>query len=157
MRLITSLLVLAVVAPLAHAQNGPAEIRKAIQAHSEAIKKNPKDADALFGRAVAYEAIGRDLLAVQDLSAFIKVNPKSAPGYERRATAYFRTGEFARAQSDYSAAVFLDPTNAAALFGLGMTHRMDRFNTSDSGERHIASALALQRDIDVRMAERGVK
>ena len=163
MRFITSVLFVVLVlfvllgGPLAHAQTTPAEYAKAIQEYSRAIEKNAKDADALNGRALAHEAAGRDVLALQDYSAFIKVNPKSAHGFERRATIYFRMGEFARAGSDYTAAVFLDSRNAAALFGLGMTQRMDRFNPAGSSEERIAAALKIQPDIAARMAERGVK
>ena len=157
MRLIISVLLVALVNPLAHAQTTPADFQKAIQDYSIAIATNAKDTGALSGRAIAYEAIGRDLLAVQDLSALIKVNPKSAFAFERRATIYFRMEEFARAGSDYAAAAFLDPKNAAALYGLGFTQRMDRFNPPESADRNIAAAQAIQPDIAERMAERGVK
>lgn len=157
MRFITSVLLVVLVEPLAHAQQTPAEYVEAIQEYSRAIEKNAKDADALYGRALAYEAAGRDVLALQDLSAFVKVNPKSAHGFERRATIYFRMGEVARAGSDYAAAVFLDSRNAAALFGLGVTQRMDRFNPAGSSEERIAAAIEIQPDIAARMAERGVK
>ena len=157
MRLITSVLVLAILNSPAHAQHSPAELQKAIQEYSSAIARDAKDTDALSGRALAYETIGRDLPAVQDLSSLIKVNPKSAFAFERRATIYFRMEQFARAGSDYAAAAFLDPKNAAALYGLGVTQRMDRFNPSDSADRSIAAAQALQPDIAARMAERGVK
>ena len=157
MRLIISVLLALLAEPRAHAQKTPAEFLKAIEDYTRAIEASPTSTDALFARALAYEAVGRDVPALLDLSAFIKANPKSSAGFERRATIYFRQGEFARAGSDYAAAAFLDPRNAAALFGLGLTKRMDRFSPAGSADDHIAAALAIQPDIDERMEERGVK
>lgn len=157
MRLITSVLATVICAHGAYAQNTPAEFLKAIQDFSHAIEKNPKNADAYYTRALVYEAAGRELLAVEDLSAFIKLNPKSSRGFERRATLYFRMGEIGRAGSDYAAAAFLDPKNAAALYGLGVTQRMDRFNPAGMADQNLASAIAIQPDIAEKMEERGVK
>jgi tetratricopeptide (TPR) repeat protein len=156
---IISVLSLAAVvsAPPANAQTTPAGLLKAIHEYNSAIAKNPKDADALLGRALAYETIGRDLAAVDDLSALIKLTPKSAAAFERRATIYFRLEEYARAASDYAAAAYLDPKNAAARYGLGMTQQLDRFNPAGSAEDHLAAARAIQSDIAEKMAARGVK
>jgi hypothetical protein len=65
--------------------------------------------------------------------------------------------EFARAGSDYAAAAFLDPRNAAALYGKGITQRLDRFNAAGTADQHIAAAIAIQPDIAEKMAIRGVK
>ena len=157
MRLITSALLVLLAEPAAHAQKTPAEFLQAIAQYTRAIEANPKDADALLARALAYEAVGRDVAALSDLSALIKVSPKSSAAFERRATIYFRLGDVARAGSDYSAAAFLDPRNAAALYGVGVTRRMDRFSPAGSADDHIAAALSIQPDIAERMDERGVK
>jgi hypothetical protein len=111
----------------------------------------------LLEQGIANEKAGRDEQAVRDFSAYIKLNPKDSEGFERRATVYFRMGEFARAGSDYAAAVFLDPKNAAALYGRGITLRMDRFNPASTADDDIAAAKALRPTVAEDMAARGVK
>jgi tetratricopeptide (TPR) repeat protein len=108
-------------------------------------------------RGIAHETAGRDEAAIEEFSAAIKLDPRSAVGFERRATAWFRLGKFDRAGSDYTAAVFLDGKNAAALYGRGMTQRLDRFNPASTADADVAAAKAIQPGIAEEMARRGVK
>jgi tetratricopeptide (TPR) repeat protein len=131
---------------------------RAIQEYTEAIRLAPKDAAlAYFNRGLSYEALGHDNNALQDFSAAVKLNPKSSDAFERRATVYFRMGLYDRAGSDYTAAVFLDPKNAAALYGRGITRKMDRFNPANTADADIATAIAIRADIADQMSARGVK
>jgi tetratricopeptide (TPR) repeat protein len=130
---------------------------RAIQEYNEAIRLAPKEALAYFNRGLAYEALGHDVNALVDFTAAVKLNPKSSALFERRATVYFRMGLYDRAGSDYAAAVFLDPKNAAALYGRGITQRMDRFSPASAAEADIAAAKAVQADIADEMSARGVK
>lgn len=130
---------------------------RAIQEYTEAIRLAPKEALAYFNRGLSYEALGHDNNALQDFSAAVKLNPKSSDAFERRATVYFRMGLYDRAGSDYTAAVSLDPRNASALYGRGITRKIDRFNPARTADADIAAAIAIRADIADEMSARGVK
>ena len=132
---------------------------RAIVEYSEAIRLDPRSAEAYFNRGLAFEAIGSDRNALEDFSAVIRLNRKDATALERRATVHFRMGAYDRAAGDYDAALVIDPRNAEALYGRGVVRRVrdKAARATASSERDIADAKSIDADIAATMAARGVK
>jgi tetratricopeptide (TPR) repeat protein len=122
---------------------------RAIVEYSDAIKADPRSADAYFNRGLSYEAIGSDRSALEDFTSVIRIGgTRTASAFERRATIYVRMGARDRAAADYERAMKLDPRSAEALYGSGITRR----RAAD-----LAAARALRPGIASEMAARGVK
>ena len=122
---------------------------RAIVEYTNAIKADPRSADAYFNRGLSYEAIGSDRNALDDFTSVIRIGGRRlSSALERRGTVYVRMGARDRAAADYEKAVTLDPRSAEALYGRGIT----RGRASD-----LAAAKALRPDIAAEMAARGVK
>src|SRR5215472_2571557 len=77
---------------------------------------------ALSNRAVAYEARGRNDLAMADLDEAIKRDRKNPHAWVNRGNIYLAQGEFNRALSDFNQAIAVHANNAPA-FG----HRADAY------------------------------
>jgi WD40 repeat protein len=82
-----------------------------------ALKRDPKDADALLGRGRAHRLAGRPDQAVADLSEALRLRPGSARAHYERGLAHADRGDYARAKKDLDEAIRLDPTFAAAPKG----------------------------------------
>lgn len=89
------------------------EARKTLQ---RAVKKDPKDADALNNLGVVYYELGIQDRSGRDFSRAIKVydkaiaiNGDSASFYNNRGAAYFSKKEYDKGALDYSMALQLDP------------------------------------------------
>jgi WD40 repeat protein len=77
-----------------------------------ALKRDPKDADALLGRGRAHRLKGRPEQAVADLSETLRLRPGSARAHYERGLAHADRGDYARAKKDLAEAIRLDPTLA---------------------------------------------
>ena len=69
------------------------EYDKAIAHYSEALRLNPKDADAYYNRGIAWERRGEYDKAIADYSEAIRLNPNYADAYYNRGIAWERRGE----------------------------------------------------------------
>jgi CubicO group peptidase (beta-lactamase class C family) len=95
---------------------------RAIQNYAEAIRLDPKSADAFAGRGSAYLLKGDYDLAIQDYNEAIRLNPKSASAFNGRGAAYFAKGDYNRAIPDYNEAIRLDPRTPRALLNRGLVN-----------------------------------
>ena len=85
---------------------------KAIADYTEAIRLNPKHADAHYGRGTAYRRKGAYGEAIRDFTETVRLNPKHADAYYGRGIAYRHAGEYDKAIADYSEAIRLNPNSA---------------------------------------------
>ncbi len=76
---------------------------------SEAIRLDPKDANAYYHRGLAFAGIGNAAVE-RAIADFIQLDPKSVGAYYNRGNAYNNKGDYKRAIADYDAALRLDPT-----------------------------------------------
>ena len=73
---------------------------KAIAEYNEAIKLDPKFAEAYMTRGNVYLQKGQFDQAFSDFSKAIEINPKLAGAYMTRAMAYWYNGEYDKAWED---------------------------------------------------------
>lgn len=96
-----------------------AESNAAIAAASEAIRRDPKDANAYYNRGNAYAASGDADRAIADYTATIRLDPSYANAYYNRGNGYSNKGDTDRAIADYTATLRLDPAYANAYYNRG--------------------------------------
>jgi tetratricopeptide (TPR) repeat protein len=73
---------------------------QAVMTYAEALKLDPRSRDALFGRAVAYSALGDREPALTDLSTLIELSPADNAARLERARHYIARGESDLARTD---------------------------------------------------------
>ena len=91
---------------------GSGDLDGAIIDASEAIRLNPKFAEAYYCRGAAYSTKGEYGKAIADFNAALALNPESPKTYRERGKIYGLNGDTDREIADYSAAIRLDPTDA---------------------------------------------
>ena len=96
---------------------------KAIADYTEAIRLDPKFAEAYYNRGVAYENKGEYDKAIADYTEAIRLDPKYAEAYNSRGFAYGNKGEHDKAIADYTEAIRLDPKYANAYYNRGVRLR----------------------------------
>ncbi|WP_144441094.1 tetratricopeptide repeat protein [Bradyrhizobium sp. CCGE-LA001] len=105
------------------------EASAAIVAASEAIRRDPRDANAYYNRGNAYSARGDTDRAIADYSATIRLDPAHANAHYNRGNAYSNKGDTERAIADYTATIRLDPAYANAYYNRGNAYS----NKGDTG------------------------
>jgi tetratricopeptide (TPR) repeat protein len=85
---------------------------RTVDAYTRAIDQNPNDADAYFGRGLAYSLDRQYGLAVNDYSKAIELKSDYADAYENRGTVKYRMGLFQGAVDDFTKAIELKPNYA---------------------------------------------
>ena len=99
------------------------ELDRAIADYSEAIRLDPRYADAYYNRAIAFKAKGDLDRAIADYNEAIRLNPRDALAYNNRGIAYQAKGDFAGAIIEYDEAIRLDPGNALAHYNRAIAYR----------------------------------
>jgi len=86
------------------------QILRAITADfSEAIRLNPKDAEAYYNRGKAYEKKGDYDKAIANYTEAIRLDPKLALAHNNLGVAYANKGDWDKAIADCTEAIRLDP------------------------------------------------
>lgn len=119
----------------------------------EAVKLNPDNARAYFGRGTAYNELTQHEQAIQDLNKAIELNPNNDMAYNNRGIAYQLLNQYERAIQDYNKALALNPNNALSYNNRGSCH-----NYLGNNEQAIADynkALALSPNDDMAYYNRG--
>ncbi len=87
--------------------------------YSVALKYDPKNLNALLGRAAQYRLLGSLPNAIKDADAALAIDPKSASAMANRAYAAQRLGRDADAIKDADEAIKLDAKSALAYAARG--------------------------------------
>jgi tetratricopeptide (TPR) repeat protein len=95
---------------------------KAIAAYSEAIRLDPKFAEAYGRRAHAYEVRGENDKAIEDATDALQLDPKCWIACYSRGYAWCHKGEYDKAIEDLTKAIELAPTSSRAYYGRGNAH-----------------------------------
>ncbi len=98
-----------------HERNYP----NAIRDYSHAIRLNPEDVVAYYGRACVYYQIDEYAKAIRDCSRVIQIDSMYASAYYKRGESYKMLGNLAEAIDDYSHVIRLDPTHEWAYLDRG--------------------------------------
>ncbi len=95
---------------------------EAIRDHSDALRLNPKLADAYAGRGLAYQRKGEMEKAIADLTEAIRLDPNSQSAYYNRGLVRLQRSEPDRALADFDEAVRCNPNSAEALVMRGLCY-----------------------------------
>lgn len=93
---------------------------KAIDDYTTALRLNPREDRAWYGRGLALARNGHIQQGINDLTVFLQHKPDSSPGYTKRGVRYLWLGDKSHAQQDLEKAVELDYDNAEAHDDLGV-------------------------------------
>ena len=94
----------------------------AIQNFSEAIRLNPRYADAFYHRGFARWFKGENDLAIQDYSEAIKIDQNHVDALSRRGFVFRNIGNTDRANQDFDRATSINPTGAEGLVSRGRAY-----------------------------------
>lgn len=109
----------------------------AVADYSEAIKLDPKYADAYGNRGNAYRDTHDIDRAFADYNQALQIRP-GAIDYFNRGNAYYLKHDYERAIDDYSEAIKLEPAFARAYYNRGLARRAN--GDSAGGDADIAMA-----------------
>ena len=126
--------------------------RRAIAHYTEAIKLEPRAADAYVNRAAAHQSWGDLELALRDLDQALALEA-SPEAYNNRGNIHFLKGDYDRAVRDYSEAVNLEPGNVSAYVGRG--HSLRLLSIYGHAIRSYSEALDVIRDREGAPARHG--
>ncbi len=85
------------------------DLDRAIADYSEAIRLDPKYAEAYYGRGLTYRNKGDVERAIADYNEAIRLDPKLAAAYNNRGNAYRDKDDPDRAIADFNEAIRLAP------------------------------------------------
>jgi len=94
------------------------QFERAIRDYDAAIKLDPKNAKAFYGRGCAHARVDDTIRALLDLTEAIKLDPKDTSAFVDRAIVRVIRGDWEQAVADFDEAIKLDPNHVNAL-----THR----------------------------------
>ncbi|MFN7383050.1 MAG: tetratricopeptide repeat protein [Dolichospermum sp.] len=94
--------------------------QKAIADYTQAIKINPKDADAYIGRGNVRNELGNKQGTIDDYTQAIKINPNYADAYIIRGNVRNELGDKQGAIDDYNQAIKFNPNLALAYYNRGV-------------------------------------
>jgi Tfp pilus assembly protein PilF len=92
---------------------------RAIGEYTEAIRRDPKSAAALGGRAHAYMAKGIHDQAIADADAALELDPKLFIAYYSRGFAFNHQKQFDKAIGDFTKAIEVKPKAPRSFYGRG--------------------------------------
>ncbi|MDR2152080.1 MAG: tetratricopeptide repeat protein [Helicobacteraceae bacterium] len=76
------------------------DLQEAVKQYTQAIKIDPKYADAYYNRGLAYANLGDTSKAIADWTQAIKIDPSFALAYNNRAAAFGVLGDLKNATKD---------------------------------------------------------
>jgi tetratricopeptide (TPR) repeat protein len=130
------------------------KVDQAIEAFTQAIKLDPKLADAYFFRGGVYARKRPPDLnkAIADFGEAIRLNPRQPMGYHDRGVAYAQQGDFNRALVDLNDAIRLDPKMGVAYVTRAMVY-MDK-KEYDRARQDVDKAKSLGAKVPPALVDR---
>jgi tetratricopeptide (TPR) repeat protein len=98
------------------------DYQEAIKQYTEAIKADPKYAEAYNYRALAYAALHNYVMAFADFAQALKIDPSYWAAYVDRGAVYEKLGDYKSAIADYTQAIKIDPKDAKAYNNRGAVY-----------------------------------
>jgi tetratricopeptide (TPR) repeat protein len=95
---------------------------KAMEAFTEAIHLDPKNASAYFNRGYAHAQKKEYDKAIKDYTRAIRFDPQEIDSYINRGAAYEKNKQYDKAITDYTKAIRLDPRDNDAYFNRGVAY-----------------------------------
>ncbi|RTM10829.1 MAG: tetratricopeptide repeat protein [Bradyrhizobiaceae bacterium] len=132
-KLLYCIALLVLAGPAAASDRVKGEADAAIATASEAIRRDPRDANAYYNRGNAYAARGDAERAIADYSTAVRLDPAHANAYYNRGNGYANRGDTERAIADYTATIRLDPAYANAYYNRG-----NAYSNKGNADRAIA-------------------
>jgi tetratricopeptide (TPR) repeat protein len=93
---------------------------EAIRIFTEVLENDPRDANALSHRGIAYLNIDKLDLSLADMNAAVAYDPEYSFRYQSRGYLKARLKDYEGALADYEKAVELDPNDAIAINNLAL-------------------------------------
>ncbi|ESL10180.1 stress-induced protein sti1 [Trypanosoma rangeli SC58] len=111
---------------------------EAVEAYTEAMKRNPEEHTTYSNRAAAYLKLGAYSQALADAEKCISLNPGFVKAHARRGHAFFWTKQYNKALQAYDEGLKHDPANAECKEGRMRTlmkiHEMATGDSADGDE-----------------------
>ncbi len=101
----------------------PKTYQDAITALTQILEDNPKDAEALRKRGIAYAHIGEFQAALADLNQAIALNDPDAAAYNQRGIVHYKLGRYPQAMSDFNQAIAKQPKLAESYNNRGILYK----------------------------------
>jgi tetratricopeptide (TPR) repeat protein len=123
---------------IAVAQQVPPELREALEYHkagkfkdaievyTEYLAKNPRSAEALNWRGMAYDDLGDTTRAMDDYNKAIQIRPDYADAYNNRGELYRKEKKYREALNDYRKATEFDKNFAEAFYNMGLVQEAEK-------------------------------
>jgi tetratricopeptide (TPR) repeat protein len=120
----------------------------AIDDFTEALKRNPKNADAYRGLAAAFLAKGLALPAIDDLAEAIRLAPESSETFCLRGQAWLALDEYDKAGDDARSAIRLDTKNGDAFYVLGLSLLARPKPQIDKAKEYFGEAVRRNKELE---------
>jgi Flp pilus assembly protein TadD len=99
-----------------------ADYEKALYYFEQAIKKNPRYAEAHYNLGWVYGNLGRYTEAIEAFKQSIRIKPDFAEAYKNLGVAYGKLGRYTEEIEAYKKAIAIKPDYADAYFSLGLAY-----------------------------------
>ena len=101
------------------------KLKEAIEIYGEVIRKNPRSAEALNWRGLAYFDLGEMDKALEDFSKAIEINPNYSDALNNRGEVFRKKQMYREAMNDYRRAAQLEPNFAEAYYNMGLVNELE--------------------------------
>lgn len=141
--------------------------REAVSDFTEAIKRNPTDAEAYTSRGIVYAKLEATEKAIADFTEAIKWDPDAVEAYTSRGVVYSKFGKYKEANSDFDEVIKRNPSFVEAYIGRGlMYYRLEKYKEAiadfdkaikwdpDSVEAYIGRGTAKGRPGEIQEAKK---
>ena len=127
---------------------------RALEHYTEALRLNPRLAEAYNNRGNVYNIMSEPDCAIKDFTKAIQLKPDYADAYNNRGNAYDKKGDFDRAIENFTKAIQLKPDLVEAYYNLGGAYfNKDDFDRAVGG---YTKAINLKPDYTEAYYNRGV-
>ena len=116
----------------------------AVDDFAAAIAIDPKNTEAITGRARAHAILGEHEQAAKDWDLAIAAAPSAESGYYQRGVSYVAAGKANEAIADFNKVTEINPKNIEAFIGRAKAY--DKLNDREKALREFDAGIALDKD-----------